>query len=64
MIKYNKAFDLAKENNIKLYKIITGSAYIAMNNNGHITTRTINKLCEAFQCQPGDLMEYILDKSE
>ena len=64
MIKYNKTFDLAKEKNIKLYKIITGSAYIALNNNGHITTRTIDKLCVALQCQPGDLMEYVPDNVE
>lgn len=64
MIKYNKSFDLAKKNNIKLYKVITGSAYDNMRANGHITTRTINKLCEALQCQPDDLMEYVPDNVE
>ncbi len=63
MIKYNKTFDLAKKNNIKLYKIITG-AYDNTCANGYITTRTLNKLCEAPQCQPGDLMEYMPDNVE
>jgi len=28
---------------------------------GSIDTRTINRLCKALGCQPGDLMEYVED---
>ena len=64
MINYNRALELIKQNNIKLYKLVGGNAYINILNNGHITTRTIDKLCSALQCQPGDLMQYIPDKGE
>lgn len=30
---------------------------------GHIDTRTIEKLCKELDCQPGDLMEFIDDES-
>lgn len=29
---------------------------------GRVDTITINKLCAYFNCQPGDLMEYVEDK--
>ena len=29
---------------------------------GHTDTRTIQKVCELLECQPGDIMEYISDK--
>lgn len=29
---------------------------------GHTDTRTIQKVCEILNCQPGDIMEYIPDK--
>lgn len=28
------------------------------NGNGHTDTRTIQKVCELLDCQPGDIMEY------
>lgn len=28
------------------------------NGGGHIDTRTIEKLCEFLNCQPGDIMKY------
>ena len=66
MLSYKKAFKLADEKNIKIYKIIVGGGLVVANmrRGQHITTRTINQLCTALQCQPGDLMEYIPDKSE
>ena len=30
---------------------------------GHIDTRTIQKVCEILSCQPGDIMEYIPNKT-
>ena len=64
MISYKKTLELIKQNNIKLYKLVGGNAYINIISNGHMTTRTIDKLCATLQCQPGDLMEYIPDDSE
>ena len=29
------------------------------NGTGHIDTRTIQKVCELLNCQPGEIMEYI-----
>ena len=29
------------------------------NDREHIDTRTIDKICDALNCQPGDIMEYI-----
>ena len=34
----------------------------ALNGTGNIDTRTIDKLCKLLECQPGDIMEYIVDK--
>lgn len=31
---------------------------------GHTDTRTIQKVCELLDCQPGDIMEYIAEKKE
>lgn len=31
---------------------------------GIIDTRTISNLCEYLNCQPGDIMEYVPNKSE
>ena len=29
---------------------------------GHTDTRTIQKVCEILNCQPGDIMEYVEEK--
>ena len=31
---------------------------------GHTDTRTIQKVCEILDCQPGDIMEYIPNKDD
>lgn len=31
---------------------------------GHTDTRTIQKVCELLDCQPGDIMEYIPEQKE
>lgn len=62
MLSYQKAYKLAEAKGIKIYKIInSGTVESRMKNGGHITTRTIDKLCAALGCQPGDLMEYVPD---
>lgn len=67
MIKYDKTFNLMKQKGISTYKIrkeniVSQSAYTKMKHNGHIDTHTIERLCKAMECQPGDLMEYVPDE--
>lgn len=42
-------------------------ANISILKNGHaraIRTETLNSICRALDCQPGDLLEYVPDKEE
>jgi len=65
-INYEKAIILFKERGITTYtikknKIIGQAAFVKIHEGGHIDTRTIERLCEYLDCQPGDLMEYVAD---
>lgn len=65
-IKYDKLIEKLKEKGITTYKIrkdkIIGQATLAkIQNGGDIDTRTIAKLCEVLNCQPGDILEYVPD---
>lgn len=62
-IKYNKLIALMKESGITSYtvkrdKIIGQATYKKIMEGGDIDTRTIAKLCEVLNCQPGDILEY------
>ena len=65
-IKFEKLFSLMKKRGLSTYRIrqeniISQSALTALNNDRSVTTDTINKLCKALNCQPGDIMEYVDD---
>ena len=66
MFKYNK---LLEDNGYTATKIretaIIGQAtyYGLKNATKGIDAKTINKLCKTFNCQLGDLMEYIPDQN-
>jgi putative transcriptional regulator len=65
-IIYDKLFKLMKEKGlttyeIKKYSIISESTLQSIRHNKGISTDTIGKLCEALDCQPGDIMEYKKD---
>lgn len=65
-IKYDKLFVLMKQRNLTSYRIrkdgIIGQATLQnMKNNEPVNTETINALCRALKCQPGDIMEYVDD---
>lgn len=68
--KYDKLFTLLKERGISSYKIrqeniISQAALTKMKNGeGHIDTRTLERLCAYLHCQPGDIMEYQEDTAE
>lgn len=68
-LSYEKLFILMKEKGLTTYRIrkeniISQSALSALKNGKSVTTETIEKLCRALGCQPGDVMSYIDDKQE
>ena len=68
-LSYEKLFILMKEKGLTTYRIrkkniISKSALSALKNGKSVTTETIEKLCRALGCQPGDIMSYIDDKQE
>jgi len=60
--KHWKKFDLRKMgfNPNVLDKVLSGP----LNKSKRVDTETINRLCKAFDCQPGDIMEYIPDEEQ
>lgn len=69
-ISYNKLFEILKDRGYTTYKIrqckLIGQATLTAlkNGTGGLDAKTINRLCETLNCQPGDMMEYIADKKE
>lgn len=66
-IKYTKLLDMMEKRGITSYTIkrdgIIGQAtFRKIKEGGHIDTRTIEKLCEYLNCQPGDIMEYVKEE--
>lgn len=65
-IVFNKLFNLMKEKNLTTYKIrknkiINEGTLQRLRYNESVSTETIAKLCDALDCQPNDIMEYIKD---
>ena len=66
-ISYTKLFDLLKEKGFTTYKIRQekligqGTLTALKNGTGGLDAKTIARLCEVLDCQPGDLMEYVKD---
>ena len=52
------SYTLKKEN------IIGQATFKKIKEGGDIDTRTIAKLCELLDCQPGDILEYIPDQQQ
>ena len=68
-IVYTKLLNLMKEKNLTTYKIRQEniiSQYTLQNikNGKAITTDSIASLCEALECQPGDILEYVSDETD
>ena len=67
MLIYDKLFKLLEENGYNTYKLkktglMSQATYQALKNGrGGLNVSTIDKLCEAFNCQPCDLMEWVPD---
>lgn len=66
-IKYDKLLRLLEEKGYTSYRIrkekILGQATLTAikNGTGGLDHRSIARLCEVLQCQPGDIMEYAED---
>ena len=67
-IVYTKLFDLLKEKGYTTYKIRRekrigqGALTAIKNGTGGLDAKTIARLCEVLECQPGDLMEYVSEE--
>jgi len=66
-IKYDKLLKLLDENGYTSYRIkkekIMGQGTLTAikNGTGGLDAKTIGRLCELFNCQPSDIMEYVPD---
>ena len=63
-IKFDKLFDLMREKGLTTYKIrknkiISEGTLQKLRENGTVSTESIDALCAALDCQPGDIMEYV-----
>lgn len=63
-LNYQKLFVLMKERQLTTYrirkeKIISEGTLQSLREGKSVTTDAIANLCEALNCQPGDIMEYI-----
>lgn len=69
MISYERLFDKLKSADLSSYKLkkmkdpIIAQATLTRlkHGKGGIDSNTLNRLCKYFNCQPGDLMEYVAD---
>ena len=67
-IRYDKLIGKLKEGNYTSYKmkqtrLMSQATYTAlMNGSGGLSAEVIDRLCKEFNCQPGDLMEYVPDE--
>lgn len=67
MIVYKKLRAMMKEKGLTTYKIrkdniISQYALQSINKDKSITIETLDRLCAALDCQPGDLLEYVPDE--
>lgn len=63
-ITYRKLFHLLLDRNIKKGELqekagVTASIMARLAKDETVKSDTIGKICEALNCQPGDIMEYI-----
>ena len=67
---YYKLLDKLKENGYTTYRIrkekLLGQRTLTAlkHGEGNIDNKTLEKFCEMFDCQPGDLMEYVSERKQ
>ena len=68
LINYNKLFAMMDKRGLKKYWLrqngINPKVVNALKNNANVNMSTINQLCKLFDCQPGDILEYVPDEEE
>lgn len=68
-ISYKKMFTLLEKNGWTTYRIRKekligqGTLTALRNGTGGLDSKTINRLCDVLNCQPGDLMEFVRDQA-
>lgn len=69
-IVYTKLFALLKEKGYSTYRVrqeklvSQGSLTAIRNGTGGLEHKTIERLCQVLDCQPGDLMEYVPEEDD
>lgn len=69
-IKYDKLFDLLKENGWNPARIrkegLIGQGTLTniRNGKGGLDSKTIARICKVLNCQPGDIMEYTKENEQ
>ena len=68
-MKYDRLFAMMKGKGLTTYRIrqdniISQSALQSLREGKSVTVDTISALCNALDCQPGDIMEYVPDDKE
>jgi putative transcriptional regulator len=69
-IRFDKLFTQFEKKGITTYtlrkdKIVGNETFRKLKSNtGVIDTRTIDRLCNALGCQPGDIMEHVPDERD
>ena len=66
MLSYAKLWVLLESKGMKrtdLKKIISGNTLAKLGKNEIISSAVIEKICAYLDCQPGDMMEYISEKT-
>ena len=69
-IVYDKLFALLKEKGYSTYRIRQkkligqGTLTAIRNGTGGLDAKTLSRLCEVLECQPGDLMEYVKENHD
>lgn len=60
-IRFYKMFDMMNRRGMKktdLREILSPKTVAKLSKGDYVSGEVIDKLCEFFQCQPGDIMEY------
>lgn len=50
-------------NRLRKEKLLSEGVIQSLRENKYIALQNISKICELLDCQPGDLMEYVKEKS-
>lgn len=66
-IKYDKLVQKLKDAGITSYivkrdKIVGQATYKKIREGGELSTKVIDRMCKLFNCQPGDILEYVPDE--